>query len=1113
MFPVAGRLLIIGVLLTALAAIAQTTPANGDREAQGQNSKALEAYQAAAEVAHAAGDKPAEGMAHLRIGLLQFNAHTWNEALTAYGKAEKLFEAAGDRQGQALALAGMASVYLCLGEYQKQLDCSLQELDLLRDGNNRFKASALVSVADSYNALHESRKALEYLNQARTLTEQNQAAKAWVLMEMGEVYYEMGDQKEALPLQNEALAIERSLGNPAAEAKVLNDLGLTYSALGERTEARNVFQEVLEGAKARNDIQQQSVTLNNLARLQQDFGDNQEAKKYYEESLALARRYGNGAQEAVILTGLGMLYHSLGQEQKAIDTLNEALAERHRVGDRHGEAVTSNSLAIVYSDTGEAQKALDAANSALSVFRELDDKPDFAAGQHTLGSIYQSLGLYEQAKSCFEQALETQKRLGNKEGEASALNSLGVLAQYQRGSNEALTQTEAREALARFKESLPLIDKLENRIAQARLLTNMAMVLTDAGELPEARERLNRSLQIGRETGDVDSQALALHNLGFVYSRLGDPDQALVYYRQALDLWRRIRDDIAAARALSLMAKTERQQGKLDLALGHIEEAIHLNESLRSKLASQAWRASYLATAANPYEIKIGLLMQLHREHPDRGYDAQAFETSERARARSLLELLAESRIDTRRDVDPELLERERSIVHSLNAKASELRKLEPLSEEGVKLEQEIEDLTAEYENAEAQIRINSPAYAALTLPRPLTLKEIQKDVLDPDTLLLEYWLGEERSYLWAVTPASLWSHELPKRSQIDADASDFLELVMTGSQNQMDLAEKGAGLSGTLLGPVTPELKAKRLVIVGDGEKLAAFPFAALPVPSSSKPLLTEHEIVIEPSASAVAILRRETTGRKIPPKDVAVLADPVFSTQDDRFPGPPDPSGAHPSTAGTRSIPPLTGLNAVFRDAAEDLPRLKSTRDEANRIVALTAPERSMALLDFRATKAAAMDPALANYRVVHFATHGLSDPIHPGLSGLALSFYDENGLPVDGFLRLNDIFNLRLPVQLVVLSACRSGQGKPVKGEGLVGLARGFMYAGAASLTVSLWEVFDVSTAELMARFYKGLLGSDHLRPAAALRAAQLSLMQEEKWNHPYYWAPFIVEGEWR
>jgi CHAT domain-containing protein len=655
---------------------------------------------------------------------------------------------------------------------------------------------------------------------------------------------------------------------------------------------------------------------------------------------------------------------------------------------------------------------------------------------------------------------------------------------------------------------MPLAEKLGNRMGLARLLASMAIALTDSGDSSHAIEKLNQSLQISRETGDANDEAVALHNLGSVYSQLGDFDQALKLYGQVLDFWHKIRNESAAAKTLSLIAKAERAQGKLEPALGHIDEAIQINESLRGKLTSQDLRTSYLATVTNPYEIKIGLLMQLNREHQDHGYVAQALETSERARARSLLELLTESRADIRQGVDPELLAQERSIGSSLSAKALELLKLDSSSSDSAQLQREIEDCTAEYERVEAQIRIKSPGYAALTQPQPLTLKEIQQQVLDPDTLLFEYSLGEEHSYLWAGTQNSLSFYELPPRSQIEADAQAYFDLVANDIQNRQELEEKAARLSATLLGPVASEMKAKRLVIVSDGQ-LENVPFAALPMPSSSRPLIADHEILNEPSASAVAILRRETTGRKLAPKLVAVLADPVFDSNDVRLQGLLGPGGPGNAMKGQPGQP-----HDLLESADQQtLPRLKHTRDEATGILALTTPEQSVALLDFKASKEAAEDPDLANYRVVHFATHGFVDWDHPQLSGLVFSLYDDKGRAVDGFLRLNEIFNLRLPAQLVVLSACQSGTGKLVKGEGLLALTRGFMYAGVPSLVVSHWEVDDAATTELMIRFYKSLLGTEQLHPAAALRAAQLSMMEENKWTHPYYWAPFALEGDWR
>jgi CHAT domain-containing protein len=300
--------------------------------------------------------------------------------------------------------------------------------------------------------------------------------------------------------------------------------------------------------------------------------------------------------------------------------------------------------------------------------------------------------------------------------------------------------------------------------------------------------------------------------------------------------------------------------------------------------------------------------------------------------------------------------------------------------------------------------------------------------VLDADTLLLEYSLGEERSYLWAVTPDSLRSCELPGRSEVEGAARAYLQLLVVNSRNLSALDNQAAGLSRMLLGPISTELKRKRLVIVGDG-KLAVVPFAALPDPTSAAPLVADHELLVEPSASAVALLRRQTQDRRIPPRDVAVIADPVFGLDDERFHGSADPAdGATPVTA--RGEAPHQLLRDALNATVDDLPRLAHTRTEALGIVALSKPDRSVALLDFKASKAAAQDPDLANYRVVHFATHGLLDLAHPGLSGLAFSLYNQNRQPIDGFLSLNEVFNLRLPVELVVLSACQSGLGKPVK-----------------------------------------------------------------------------------
>jgi CHAT domain-containing protein len=345
--------------------------------------------------------------------------------------------------------------------------------------------------------------------------------------------------------------------------------------------------------------------------------------------------------------------------------------------------------------------------------------------------------------------------------------------------------------------------------------------------------------------------------------------------------------------------------------------------------------------------------------------------------------------------------------------------------------------------------------------------------------------------------------------------------------------------LSRMLLAPVAALLGKKRLLIVADGA-LQYVPFAALPAPAAgdgepgpgvrdkaSQPLppppqflIVEHEIVSLPSASTLAVLRREAGEHKAATKTLAVLADPVFERTDERF-----KAGVRRPAVNTNTPAVLAdesrGLGLMLAKSAQEsgaaaagleIPRLRATRREADAINALAPPAARLEALDFAANRAAATDPALADYRFVHFATHGFLDSQHPELSGILLSMFDEQGRAQDGFLRAHEVFNLKLNADVVVLSACQTGLGKEVKGEGLVGLTRGFMFAGAPRVVVSLWSVNDAATAELMTRFYRGMLVSK-LRPAQALQAAQVSMLNDKRFAAPFYWAAFTLQGEWR
>jgi CHAT domain-containing protein len=761
---------------------------------------------------------------------------------------------------------------------------------------------------------------------------------------------------------------------------------------------------------------------------------------------------------------------------------------RRAIGDKEGEAATLTSIGQVYSALGEKQKALEYFNQSLPLSRATRDKTTEAVTLDSIGLVYSDLGQNQKALEFYNQSLPLSRAIGDKAGEATILNNIGG-------------------------------------------------VYSDLGQNQKALEFYNQSLPLSRATGDKAGEVATLNNIGGIYSDLGQNQKALEFYNQALPLSRATGNKTGEAVILYNVAYLERKRGNLNVALTQMEGAITILEDLRTKIASQQLRTSYFATVQNYYQFYIDLLMQLHKINPSKGYDVLALHASERARARSLLELLTEANANIRSGVNPELLQQESTLQQQLSAAEYNREKLlkgQYTDQQLDEIKQQIATLLTQLQQLEGQIRINSPRYAALKYPQPLNLQQIQQQVLDDNTILLEYSLGEERSYLWAVTKTSITSYSLPPRAEIEAAAQEFYQQLKSEAGN----IEEGMKLSQMILAPVMNQLGNQRLLIVGDGA-LQSIPFAALPIPEGTSPptpllqgegsktppfpplrgsklrregglgglgsipLLVNHEIVSLPSASTIVVLRNELKDRKPAPKTLVALADPVFEPNDPRF-----------KTSQPQQNPPSspTEANRSALDMGVNLQRLEFTRKEAEAILNLVPENQRFSAFDFAASRTTATQPDLSQYRIIHLATHGLLNTINPELSGVVLSLFDEKGADTNGFLRLNDIFNLNLPAELVVLSACETGLGKDVKGEGIVGLTRGFMYAGAKRVTVSLWSVNDTATSSLMTKYYQKML-NEGLNPVAALRAAQLEMMKTEQWKAPYYWAAFVVQGEWK
>lgn len=844
--------------------------------------------------------------------------------------------------------------------------------------------------------------------------------------------------------------------------------------------------------------------------------------------------------DAVMLTMIAYAYSQLEQNQKAIEKYTEALPIFRAAGEKRGEASALIHLGLIHRTLGEMQKALDTFSQAVVLFRQAGDRQGEALALSTMGTLRITLGKPEESLNYFNKALELFRATGSREGEAAMLTAMSPLYN-QMGEPE-----KARETL---EKALAVSRAAGYRQGEAIALSTLGLLSSYLQHVPKALEYNEQALPLFRAERDRPGEAITLHALCITYLSSRQYQKGFEYCDQARALLRAIGDLQTESLTLKHVAIGERNRGNLVAAQTAIESAITIIESLRTKVINPDLRLSYFADSQDHYELYIDLLMRLHKQQPNRGYDGKALEASERARARSLLDTLKEAKADIRQGVDAALLQRERETQRRLNARAQAQMQLlsQPhLEAQAQAIAEEIQSLINDLQQVETEIRQTSPHYASLMLPRSLTPKEIQTQVLDQDTLLLEYSLGDERSYLWVVTSTSITSRELAKRSEIEIAVTDYYNLLNarntdvkgeTKEQRQLRIdradaaiPKAAASLSQLLLAPVAAHLGKKRLVVVADGA-LHFVPFGALPVEGESpsinnqngvargpRALIADHEIVNLPSASTLSVIREEVAGRQRAPKTVAVLADPVFMKTDERVKTDKD----KPTTKSDNGPPSLTEskTDRQLIKAKEDtglangldVPRLPGTRREAEQIVAMVPSSEHRLALDFAASRETATSAELAQYRYVHFSTHGLLNSVHPELSGLVFSLVNERGEPQEGFLLAHEIFNLKIPAEAVVLSACETGIGKDIKGEGLVSLTRGFMYAGAPRVVVSLWAVSDTATTELMVRFYEGML-KEGRPPAEALRAAQLSLMSDKRWSSPYYWAPFVLEGEWR
>jgi CHAT domain-containing protein/Tfp pilus assembly protein PilF len=1008
-----------------------------------------------------------------------------------------------------------------------------EALTLWREAEDSYQeANTLHLIAQTYKALRDFQKAEDYFKRALERRGDDLEARAYILLDLAEAYYALKGPPASLPHYESALAAFTENRNRRGQALALTQLGLIHMRQYDWEGARKILEEALNLDRGEGDVFEETRVLNALGGVADNQGQPQQALHLYEEARDGFQRMGDSAREGNTYINIGLKYDTWGEWREALASYDKALkllAEGERAGEVDRLFVNNKQASIYYN----------------------------------IGSLYVSIRQYAAGLASLQMSLD--RRAANDQG--PTLMWFGYAHVLSGEPNEAVKYC---DQAIKIQEQIG-----DPRRAQSYTVMGMAQDALGNHQKAIEYFNKALAIQQNDKTLDLKGQAITFDKRGVAFAGLGEIARARKDLETALIHWRTFNDRDGEALTRFHLGIIERDSGHLDLALAYAENATRMVEPLRANVMWQQMRASYFAAKVDYYELYIDVLMQSRGAEKPEARTITAFEASEDARARGFLDLLSEKDLAAGALKDPglatlseklQLLQRSILIIstqrsQSLAKNSTPKAVLEP--------NRDLANLIREQDSVGQQIRSKYPHYSSLMSSQPQRAETIQQQ-LDDGTLLLEYSLGAKRSYVWAVTSNSINGFELPARDQIEEmvyRVTKALTARNLGEKNEgfprrrlridkaeQDYAEASALLSSMILTPVASLLGQRRLVVVADGA-LQTVPFGALPAPPSpatavtSNPkgnssgivasgrasMITEHELITLPSASVLLLQRRELASRRTARLALAVIADPVFDLQDIRLTGAANngdqrrkdvaastpvgatlPNQGEQSSAATASLanepsPLVTALRDVGLDPDGKMPRLLHSRQEAMAIMRVASRGQSLSALDFKASRETAMSSELSSYRIIHFATHGILDLENPEFSGIVLSMFDEKGKPRNGYLRLHEIYNLNLPAELVVLSACQTGIGKQIKGEGLIALTRGFMYAGAKSVVASLWKVDDEATAALMAEFYKQMF-TNKLKPAAALRAAQIQISKQKRWHSPYFWAGFFIQGEW-
>jgi len=915
----------------------------------------------------------------------------------------------------------------------------------------------------------------------------------------------LGHYPEAIKYTRKAIRLAKRSGEIQEEVRSTGNLGLSYRDTQQYAKSIAFIEKAVKGAILIKDRHREGLFYRNIGSVYQMMGEYTKAVDYFNKALPVARALNDNYTECLTLLSLGFACWSYGNYAEALVSYNNSLKLARLTGNTWAEGRCYSGIGLVHWEQGDYSEALNYSEKSLDIATKIGDNEGISYCLGNIAIIYDQIGNVNKAFEYYKKGLEVSELIGNKSGIARNLENIGCtyleLQDYTNAEKYLLQSTE-------------IFKKTGERKELAHAYGNLGYMMIEMKDYSKARKYLEQALQIGQDVGAKGVVANQFIGLGYLEFELGNVKSSYDYFDKGLKYTVSLNDSKSFWEAQTGLAMVLREQGKSEKALEHAMAAIDKLEEVQRLLTISEFKSGYTDKHINIYENILDLLVSMNKDVPWKGYDVMAFQYAEKAKARVFLQNLLESKADIRSGVSPELKLKEQEILRKIADRQKQLLHDDPDKRKRKELASELEKYENDFKKLEREIKSNNPKYFNLYSPEPYGVEKVRAVILHDNEVILEYAVGRKHSYLWMLSKDDFFLYELPEKDVIVKAVKEYLHTInqKVGLTNPYEShIAKGREVFNLLLKPCINNLeKNSHLMIVAD-DILHLLPFESLIMDKSDgegspRYLIEEFTVSYSPSSTSLAFLPGTTQKKPADQKRLLAFADPVFqpsaAASETR-----SKAGRHMESGLLVMADEEPGLFSHYRTGELQLHALPFARTEVQNISGLFPKGKSVIYIGAEANESTLKNESLDRFDYIHFATHGLIEESVPFRSGIVLSAGE--GSEEDGILQVNEILNLELNAEMVVLSACETALGKLYQGEGMEGISRAFIYAGASSMVVSLWNINDRSAAQLMTRFYDSLIkGSDK---SMALQKAKLTMIKAgNAYSHPYYWAPYIILG---